>query len=84
MTVGNLIKNKDYDLIMYRITLPEDFEEKDTLFGYAKSENGELISLDGDSYYKDEEILSYEEWSNESYKNGLTVVMEGGWLRNNK
>ena len=43
-----------------------------------------LISLDGDSYYEDEEIISYEEWSDEDCKNGLTVIIEGKWLRSNK
>lgn len=80
MTVGDLIKNKDYDLIEWRMTLPKHLGDGDMLFGYSKSENGELISLDGDSYYKSDEVLRYEEWSNEDYKNCLTVVIEGEWL----
>lgn len=79
MVVGDLIKNKDYDYIECRITLPESLGGGDTFFGVAKSENGKLISLDGDSYSENTEIIKYEEWTNEEkgIKNGLTVTYEG-------
>ena len=50
--------------------------------GCFKSENGEIIPLDSDSYSKNEEVLSYEEWSNpkQDIKNGLTVVVKGEWI----
>lgn len=81
MTVGDLIKNKDYDYISWRITLPEKLGGGDTLFGITSSKNGELISLDGDTYSKEIEVLSYEEWDNpeEGIENGLTIVYEGEW-----
>lgn len=83
MTVGDLIKNKDYDYISWRVTLPEDLGGEDIFSGVAKSENGKLISLDGDSYSESTEIISYEEWDNpeEDIKNGLTVIYKGEWMR---
>ena len=82
MTVGDLIKNKDYDYISWRATLPKKAGAGDTFFGCTKSENGVLIPLDGDIYSEDTEIISYEEWSMEEtgIKNGLTVVYEGEWI----
>ena len=85
MTVGDLIKNKDYDIIEYRITLPNHIEEDDMFFGFCKSVNGELISVDGDSYYKNEEVLWYEEKKAFDPKFGkiiseLVVCIEGEWI----
>ena len=79
MTVRDLIKNKDYDYISWRATLPENLGGGDMFVGCAKSENGKLISLDGDIYSENTEILEYEEWSDEEegIKNGLTIVYEG-------
>lgn len=81
MTIGSLIKEKDYDYISWRIPLPEKAGGGDTFMGCAKSENGKLISLDGDIYSEDEEVISYKEWSKEEegIKNGLTVVIKGEW-----
>ena len=82
MTIGELIKDKDYDYISWRVTLPEKAGGGDTFIGESASKNGELISLDGDSYSKETEILRYEEWSDpeKGIENGLTVVYEGEWL----
>ena len=54
--IGDLIKNKDYDYVSYRLTLPDG----DNAFaGCFSSKGGEIISLDGDNYYnKDEKVLS--------------------------
>lgn len=84
MTVRDLIKNKDYDYISWRIMLPERFKdeseyEEGVFIGQCRSENGKLISLDGDTIYdEDDVVLKYEEWSNPSkgIYNGLTVVVE--------
>ena len=78
MTIADLIKNKDYDYISWRVILPENLDGDDMFFGCAKSKNGKLISLDGDIYSEDTEVLRYEEWSDEEerIKNGLTVVCE--------
>lgn len=82
MIVGDLIKNKDYDYISWRVTLPEKDGGSNTFFGCAYSKNGELFPLDGDIYSEDEVVLSYEEWSKpeEGIVNGLTVVVEGEWI----
>lgn len=81
MTVGDLIKNKDYDYIEYRLTLPAQLHG-DIFAGVCRSENGELISLDGDTYSEDEEVIRWEEWSNpeKDIMNGLTVVVEGVYV----
>ena len=80
MTIGDLIKNKDYDYVSYRLTLRDG---GDTFAGYFASKGSEIIPLDGDIYDKDEEVLSYEEWSQseDDIQNGLTVVVKGEWIR---
>lgn len=82
MTVEDLIKNKDYDYISWRVTLPERFGGGDTFAGCARSENGKLIPLDGDIYSEKTEVLEYEEWDNpeENIKNGLTILYDGHWI----
>lgn len=82
MKVKDLIKNKDYDYISWRVTLPEYLGGGDTFFGAAESINGELIALDGDIYSENDEVLRYEEWSQpkDGVINGLTVVVEGEWI----
>ena len=80
MTVGDLIKKKDYDYISWRAVVSISPDEEDDIFaGCSKSENGELISLDGDTYSKNTEVLKYEEWedSEEGIINGLTVFYRG-------
>ena len=79
MTIGDLIKNKDYDYVEYRLTTPNG---SDIFAGCFKSENGEIIPLDGDSYSKNEDVLNYEEWNNpkQDIQNGLTVVVKGEWV----
>ena len=59
--------------------MPEYVGGGNVFFGAAKSENGELIAMDGDSYSKDTIVIDYEEWSDESggIENGLTVLLEG-------
>lgn len=81
MTVKDLIKNKDYDYISWRMNAPEDWIEEDILVGACKSKNGKLISIDGDSYSENEVIVRYEEWSDDDFKNGLTVVVEAEWIQ---
>lgn len=50
MTICDLIKNKDYDYVSYRLTLPDG---DDTFAGCFASKEGEIIPLDGDIYSKD-------------------------------
>lgn len=77
MTIGDLIKNKDYDYISWRITLPEKAGYGDTFIGSCEGKNGKLIPHDQDHYSNDEEVLSYREWSSAEIKNGLTVIIKG-------
>lgn len=80
MTIGDLIKNKDYDYVSYRLTLPNG---DDTFAGCFASKDGEIIPLDGDTIYdENDEVLSYKEWNKpeEGIQNGLTVVVKGEWI----
>lgn len=80
MTIGDLIKNKDYDYVSYRLTLPDG---DDTFAGCFAPKDGEIISLDGDTIYdENDEVLSYREWSKpeEGIQNGLTVVVKDEWV----
>ena len=76
MTIGDLIKNKDYDYVSYRLTLPDG---DDTFAGCFSSKGGEIIPLDGDIYDKDEEVISYAEWSQlaDDIHNRPTDVVKG-------
>ena len=80
MIVKDLIKNKDYDYISWRCTAPKYWDEPDIFCGACKSQNGELIPLDGDSYSEHEIVIRYEEWSSDLIKNGLTVVVDAEWI----
>ena len=79
MTIGDLIKTKDYDYVSYRLTLPDG---DDTFAGCFSSKGGKIIPLDGDVYDKDEEVISYEEWSQpeDNIQNELTIVVKGEWI----
>lgn len=83
-TIGDLIKDKDYDYISYRLTMKDKSES--FFAGCFKSENGKIIPLDGDVYSLDEEVLRYEEWSKpeEGINKGLTVVVDYDWELDDK
>lgn len=72
MTIKDLIEGKDFDFIELRIFAPE--LHKSVFIGSAKSKSGELISLDGDTYRNDAEVIEWEEWSGKKAKNAVTVV----------
>ena len=77
MTVGDLIKNKDYDYISYRLLIPD---LGDVFIGSCASKNGELIFFGNDTdYSEDDVVVSYEEWTKpeKDIYSGLTVVVEG-------
>ena len=84
-TIEELIKNKDYDYVSYRMMIPGCYDDESIFVGCFQAQNGEIISLDHDIYYKSEEVIASEEWNmpEEGIKNGLTVVVEGeiisGW-----
>ena len=83
MTVGDLIKNKDYDYISYRLNIPNAAAigaPEDIFIGCCKSIGGELIPLDGDTiYHTTDKVVRYEEFTNpeEGIINGLEVVING-------
>lgn len=74
-----MICNKDYDYVSYRLLLDNTY---DVFAGCFAAKDGEIISMDGDNYDKDEEVLSYEEWTfpEEGIHAGLTVVVPGVFL----
>ena len=89
-TLGDIVKGKNYDYVDYRIRLdkekceedtPDYLFEEDIFAGAFKVENGEIISLDGDNYYKEEAVLESEEWVQKKDDNkithGLTVIVSG-------
>ena len=82
MRVKDLIKNKDYDYIIWRIKLDEEDREKigedSIFFGVCCSKNGELISLDGDTYSEEDKVLGHWEFSKpeKGIENGLIVLTE--------
>lgn len=78
-TIGDLIKNKDYDYVEYRVTIPSADEQKDIFAGAFRTESGKIITLDGSIYDSDKEIIKSEEWSNpeKGIKNGLTITVNG-------
>ena len=74
MTIADLIRDKDYDYVSYRIRLDD---EDDIFAGCFATEGGKIKPLDGDIYDETEEVLFYEEWTKpeEGIKSGLTVVV---------
>ena len=81
-TIGDLIKNKDYDYVEYRITIPFIDEQKDIFAGAFKVKSGQIIPIDGGIYDLDKEVVKSEKWSNpeKGIKNGITIIVNGGYL----
>jgi len=78
MTIKELITKKDYDYVSCHLLVTSDNggQPEEVFAGVFRSEKGEIVSLDGDSYSKEKEVVRFEEWSNEEdgIKNGLTIV----------
>lgn len=76
-TIGDLIKNKDYDYVEYRVTIPSADGQDDIFAGAFRTKSGKIIPLDKDIYDSDKEVIKSEEWSNpeKEIKNGLTVIV---------
>lgn len=81
-TIGDLIKNKDYDYVEYRIAIPSANEPDDIFAGAFRTEAGKIIPLDGDIYNQNKEVIESEEWSDleNGIKNGFTVIVRGGCI----
>lgn len=79
MKIRDLAK-KDYDYVSYRIKLDEKSAKEvgqDSIFaGEFAIKDGKIISLDGDTYNLDEEVVNYKEWSSEQCKSGLTITVK--------
>jgi hypothetical protein len=81
MTIGYLIKDKDYDYVSYRITwdgIRKQFGCNSVFAGAFSVENGKIVSLDCDTYSEHEEVVDWAEWSNpdKGIIRGLTVVVK--------
>lgn len=81
-TIGDLIKNKDYDYVEYRVTIPSADGQDDIFAGAFRTKSGKIIPLDKDIYNQNKEVIKSEEWSNpeKGIKNGLTVIVSGGCI----
>lgn len=79
-TIGDLIKNKDYDYVEYRVTIPSADRQDDIFAGAFRTESEKIIPLDGDIYDQNKKVIKSEEWSDleNGIKNGLTVIVSGG------
>lgn len=78
MTIGDLIKDKDYSRINFRFTHP--LFKNGIFFGVCKSANGKLIPLDGDTIYdENDEVIEYEEFEKDK-ETCLEVLVKGEWV----
>ena len=70
-TIGDLIKDKDYDHVSYYLR----WKDIDEFAGVFRVEDGKIISLDGDVYGDYEEVIKSQEWSKpeEGIFHGLSV-----------
>ena len=82
-TIGELIKDKDYDYVSYRINYPGCDEEHGTFAGCFAAVDGRIVPLDGDSYSLEEKVIDSQEWrdSDEGVENGFLVVVIGDVIR---
>ena len=73
MTLSEVLRlyNKEFDVIEYRKIISVDSDDVDVLSGMASYKNKMLISLDGDTYSLNDEIIKHE-----LYKNNWLVVWE--------
>ena len=81
ITIKDLIENEDFDYIECRarvdIPLGNSLGKADTIFvGCFEAKNGEIISLDDDTYDENAEVSSFERWTNpeKNIQNGLTII----------
>ena len=60
MKLRDILPQHAVEVIEVRTNCPSDHDPDDTLFGYCAWDGEKLISLDGDSYFLDEEVYQYE------------------------
>ncbi len=75
MCLKDILKKLDIDFktIEYRTIISIDSNDVDTLFGYCRYIGGELMSLDGDNYDFNDEIIKYQIYKDD----WLTVWIDG-------
>lgn len=89
-TIGDVIAGKNYDYVSYRVRfekekyekrLPDYYFAEGMFAGAFAVNNGEIVSLDDDTYCKNEEVLESEEWKQLTDEweiiHGLTIVVAG-------
>lgn len=65
--------NRDFSVIEYRAIISIDSDDVDGLLGFCCYKNGEVITLDNDTYSEDDKIIKHE-----LYKDDWLVVWVGG------
>lgn len=85
-TLKELFEGKSYDYVSYRgydakrnkPPVQYDGTIDGEFCGCFRVENGEIKSLDNDTYYDDETVIASEEWSlpEEGIKRGISVIVE--------
>lgn len=67
----------DFDYVSYRIPIDSGIPDDDGTFaGCFRTQNGNIIPLDGDIYSETEAVLASEEWSmpEAGITHGLTII----------
>lgn len=65
MTLSDVLKkfgNQDFDAIEYRHVYSIDSDDVEKLVGFAAYRNKMLISVDGDDYHLNDQIVKYEKY----------------------
>lgn len=60
MKLKDILKGKNYKYIEYYVILPQTLGGEIVFSGLCRYMNGELISLDGDTYSLEDELIRYE------------------------
>ena len=62
------------------MTAPKSFISTSKIFfGVCRSEGGKLVSMDDDIYDDFNEVIEYDEFTNENVKNGLYILCPMKW-----
>lgn len=79
MKVKDILPSYPLEKIMVRTNDPLKEDYDGILFGYVSWNGKELISLDGDNYYLEDEIYRWT-WENDD---SLTYWIKSNWVSNN-
>ena len=67
MTLSEVLKkynNENFDAIEYRHIKSIDSDDVDVLYGFAAYRNKMLMSVDGNNYHLNDQIIKYELYTN--------------------